>query len=483
MVRSRTSKFEVEAPWEVVVHAYDGKMYRIPDPEFPEILRIEFENYQWRPENNLTTLVRLPHLKIPVPSFVLKAFTKETTLDCHSDQTIDRANKRLVTITSNLNLTNVVKFVETSVITPHPDDPNLRTLMNVETSFNIQTSGWGIGKLEGIAVKAYMNGISKARKKEWGLIQRLIKDLKAKGKYKLPLTDLLTQSELAAREKYERRQSQSKLNRSKSPELTQQARGKVRAKSPELQKQVQAKNIRTKSPETTQPALERSTPSPSTLISHRASQDTIQAPDSPIMRTPTSMTPTPTISVPQEEFVTPDSKNRKHQRVPSLNLDDTEFAANHESSDDEYDSAEEFPPTPGTASIYVDAVSHAYSWQNSDLTDFERQLALQARRLELESSTDLDPETEEEYSEVESQLRRLTSETLFLDPWDDEKVSRLSALEARLDPTLAEDLSVPITSVTTTYGTPSKSPRQRPNHSSTPGSRLSSARKVKLITL
>ena len=48
----------------------------------------------------------------------------------------------------NTNMTGVVKLVETTTITPHPDDPKSKTLMTTDCNMNLKSNFWGKLKID-----------------------------------------------------------------------------------------------------------------------------------------------------------------------------------------------------------------------------------------------------------------------------------------------------------------------------------------------
>eukprot|EP00041_Stephanoeca_diplocostata_P035288 m.1238384 g.1238384 ORF g.1238384 m.1238384 type:complete len:1029 (-) comp24670_c1_seq6:93-3179(-) len=195
-MRTKKLEFTIDAPWELVIAAYDAKMYEIPTPDQPEILSMEFSNFHWDEETNVTTLTRLSRASIPCPSFILRSLTSETELHARFNEMVDRANRRLVTLMVNDNLTDVVMIKETTTFTVHPEFP-LKTLLVVECNMNFLSSSWVIGKVEGIVVKIYVNAIKKARVKDAKKIAAFREQLRKDGKDE---STLLSRSEEEARE-------------------------------------------------------------------------------------------------------------------------------------------------------------------------------------------------------------------------------------------------------------------------------------------
>ena len=136
-------------------------------------------------------------MKFPVPGFLMRAITDEKEIKLEFQETIDRKNRRIVTLMENKNLLSVVKLTETTTFMPDPADPVNKTKMVTEARMNFLGNFWGVGKVEGIVTKVYADGITKARKQDMPAIEKARAKLKADG---TAIETLLCPSEVECRE-------------------------------------------------------------------------------------------------------------------------------------------------------------------------------------------------------------------------------------------------------------------------------------------
>lgn len=208
-MKTKRLEFTIDAPWELAVFAYDSKMYDIPNPNQPEVIDMKFFNFHWDESTDVATLNRASRVKFPVPGFLMRAITDEKWITLEFQETIDRKNRRIVTLMENKSLLSAVKLTETTTFMPDPTDPKNKTKMVTEARMNILGNFWGVGKVEGIVIKFYADGISKARKQDMPAIEKARAKIEAEG---IPIEKLLTPSEDECREyMHEQAEKEAKL--------------------------------------------------------------------------------------------------------------------------------------------------------------------------------------------------------------------------------------------------------------------------------
>eukprot|EP00730_Choanoeca_flexa_P016390 TRINITY_DN7725_c0_g2_i1.p1 TRINITY_DN7725_c0_g2~~TRINITY_DN7725_c0_g2_i1.p1 ORF type:complete len:263 (+),score=36.83 TRINITY_DN7725_c0_g2_i1:98-886(+) len=156
-------EFEVDAPWELSLLAYDRKSWGVPSPDFKEILRCDFDEWEYDPEKKATKFRRLVQVASPIPSWIMRVLTSDTDFWYEFHTTMDRTAKRLDVFGENLTLQDLISTTEHMVMTPHPDHPETKTKLTYHTTWDIHSTSWVVPRFENFISRLYYKALKRGR--------------------------------------------------------------------------------------------------------------------------------------------------------------------------------------------------------------------------------------------------------------------------------------------------------------------------------
>lgn len=196
-------RFEVDCPWELAVLAYDRKSWSIPNPEFKEILRCDFDQWDVDPGNKVTTFRRRVQLRVPAPGWIMSMLSNDKDMWSEFLCTIDRGNRVMSVKGRNVTLTDFMESEEHMRLAEDPVDHN-RCVLTFHTTYTINASSTFLkNRAESLVSKLYLRALKRGRAVDRKFIDKY---RKTRGLDNLPLT----RSELHGLELYEAREAEAK---------------------------------------------------------------------------------------------------------------------------------------------------------------------------------------------------------------------------------------------------------------------------------
>eukprot|EP00049_Salpingoeca_infusionum_P023296 m.11360 g.11360 ORF g.11360 m.11360 type:complete len:351 (+) comp5708_c0_seq2:321-1373(+) len=178
-------EFEIDSPWDLTLLAYDRKSWSIPNPDYKEVLRCDFDNWDVDPTNGITKFRRRVQVAMPFPNWIMRWLTDEKEFYSEFETVLDRPSRSLVVTGTNLTLRSLAVTHETLRMFAHPDHPETKTMLTYDSSWEVKHKGWAADKFERLIATFYYRALKRGRQ----LDKRYIDQYKRQhGTDNIPLT-------------------------------------------------------------------------------------------------------------------------------------------------------------------------------------------------------------------------------------------------------------------------------------------------------
>ncbi|EDQ88635.1 uncharacterized protein MONBRDRAFT_26278 [Monosiga brevicollis MX1] len=155
-------EFEVDAPWELALLAYDRKSWAVPSPEYKEILRCDFDEWEVDLDLELTKFRRSVQVSMPLPQWIMRFLSDDTDFWYEFRTIMDRKNRRLDVKGHNASLQSLLSTTEHMVMKEHPENPN-KCVLTYHTTWDIHSKSWVVPKFETFISRLYYKALKRGR--------------------------------------------------------------------------------------------------------------------------------------------------------------------------------------------------------------------------------------------------------------------------------------------------------------------------------
>eukprot|EP00055_Hartaetosiga_balthica_P012557 m.61425 g.61425 ORF g.61425 m.61425 type:complete len:302 (-) comp7991_c3_seq3:3061-3966(-) len=158
---TKTFEFIVNHSWEHTLFAYDRKSWKVPSPEFPEIIDCDFKDWHLDNDTNTVSFKRIAQLKPPLPSWLMRLLSGVNVTELEFETRIDRQNQTAIVKGKNNTLRNILEMTEHLEIKTHPEDAE-RTIVTFTATWKIKLKLFS-SKLENYLMTNYSKALAKGR--------------------------------------------------------------------------------------------------------------------------------------------------------------------------------------------------------------------------------------------------------------------------------------------------------------------------------